>query len=180
MARLHSGISAGLSRAYDENLGGLRLGDGGTVYLIPADLLAQSVIYLLTRRGSDPVDVSLWRFTSGRGAGELFLSSGGVGAHRGEISAMDVGDTGGGSVQGAVSSWKPALCGSPIGWLWGEFAPCVFPDLAMGEGEEWSCSTLHGAAPLQSRLSGHPRALDRAQKLIDARNAKYEQFWKES
>lgn len=154
----------------DGNWGGMRLGDGGSVTLIPSDLVTQAIIYLLTRRGTDPVDVSLWRFVTGRGAGEFILASGGVGAHRGEVSAMDGGGGGGGYAGVGVASdpgagagagvvevgrkWGRVACGTPVSWYWGEFAPCSSSSSSGGGGGgskgtpsgsmAWMCSLLHG------------------------------------
>ncbi len=94
--------------------GGLKTGNGGSGILFNADIVLRSLVYLQTRRGSDNVDVAMWRFLHAGGWSE-YISYRTRSAHRGLTSSFRI-------AQGSV--WGRVRCGGELDYHWGFYATC--------------------------------------------------------
>ena len=147
-----AGTLATLSRAvdtvaaFDPPWGGFKVGNGGSGMLFHADIAATLVTYLISRRGSDGVDVSMWRFLHSGGYPD-YLARVTLSAHRGLHS----------SFAGGGPAWKRVECGNALDWYWGEYTDCVIPGVPEGQrstgvvslasfASEWRCSVWSAAS----------------------------------
>ena len=104
---------------FDPHWGGLKVGNGGSGMLFHADLVPQLLTYLLTRRGSDNVDVSMWRFLHS-GQYSDYLAKATWSAHRGLTSSLRMGG----------QSWKRVECGNALDFYWGHYKECAADRIA--------------------------------------------------
>ena len=102
--------AADVVSAFNPAWGGFKIGNGGSGMLFHAELAAPLVIYLLSRRGSDNVDVAMWRFLHS-GAYADYLARETWSAHRGILSSFG-------------GSWKRVECGNALDWYWGWYTDC--------------------------------------------------------
>jgi hypothetical protein len=102
--------------------GGLKVGNRGSGHVFRADTVTPLLVYLQTRRESDNIDVSMWRFLQAMGLPE-YISRYSRGAHRGLLSSLT-------ATQGNV--WTAVSCASPLDFWWGYYTPCDFSNTATG------------------------------------------------
>jgi hypothetical protein len=105
--------SAGSIARFDPMWGALRAGNGGSGLLFHANVVGGLVPYLQTRRGSENVDVSMWRYLH---SGQLsdYMSKLTWSAHRGLQSSFRQGG----------NSWKRVHCGNLLDYYWGWYNNC--------------------------------------------------------
>lgn len=94
--------------------GGIKVGNGGSGLLFNADLVSRLLVYLQTRRGSDNVDVSMWRFLHSGGWPD-YISYRTRSAHRGLTSSFRIS-------QGSV--WGRVKCSGELDFYWGFYGQC--------------------------------------------------------
>jgi len=99
---------------FDPRWGALKVGNGGSGLLVHRDLVAGLLPYLMTRRGSENVDVSMWRYVFNGGYSD-YISKLSWSAHRGLQSSfkLAVGQT-----------WNRVHCTNELDRHWGWYAPC--------------------------------------------------------
>ncbi len=101
--------------------GCIKTGNGGSGLLFHSDLVSRLIAYLQTRRGSDNVDVSMWRFLQSGGWSD-FISFRTRSAHRGLTSSFRL-------AQGAV--WGRVKCGGELDFHWGFYSFCKGDSIRM-------------------------------------------------
>lgn len=99
-------------RAFDPDWGALKVGNGGSGLLFHSDLVFNMLRYVASRRGSENVDVSMWRFLHS-GAYSDYLSKPTFSAHRGYFSSFKGG-----------MHWGRVACGNELDMWWGWYIPC--------------------------------------------------------
>ena len=75
---------------FDPAWGSVKIGNGGSGMLFHADIVGNLLVYLQTRRGSENIDVSMWRYLNS-GAYSDYISRGTWSAHRGLTSSLRLG-----------------------------------------------------------------------------------------
>jgi hypothetical protein len=137
-----------------------RGGAGSTAVLLAADVVAQAAVYAQTRRGSDGVDVSLWRFAHGRGAAD-YAARRVLAAHRGAATSLAV---------GSPALWAPSRCGAPLDLFWGSYGECAVGAEESFEGV-WTCSRFSAFAAAADRARGPAAAGAHIGEALLARDA---------
>ena len=99
---------------FDPQWGALKVGNGGSAILFQADLVPNLLTYLTTRRGSDNVDVSMWRYLHS-GQHSDYLSRTTLSAHRGLQSSFKL---------GFIPVWQRVKCGGELDFYWGHYRDC--------------------------------------------------------
>lgn len=99
---LHDGAAA-VAR-FDPSWGALKVGNGGSGILFHGDVVPNLISYLVTRRGSDNVDVSMWRYLHS-GQHSDYLSRTTLSAHRGLQSSFKM---------GFIPVWGRVKCGGAL------------------------------------------------------------------
>ena len=99
---------------FDPRWGALKVGNGGSGLLVHRDLVAGLLAYLTTRRGSENVDVSLWRYVFNGGYSD-YISKLSWAAHRGLQSSFKL---------EAAQTWNRVHCTNKLDRHWGWYAPC--------------------------------------------------------
>jgi hypothetical protein len=108
-----AGAVAALAAA-DPHWGALRLGNGGSGLLFAADAVPLLLPYLAMRRGSENVDVSMWRYLHSGGRSD-YLARHTWSAHRGQRSSFKL---------YTEKSWQRVRCGAPLDYHWGFYSAC--------------------------------------------------------
>lgn len=133
----------------------IKVGNGGSGILFNQDVVSRAIWYLQTRRGSDNVDVSMWRFAFSGGWPD-FLSFRTRSAHRGTTSSfrMQMGST-----------WARVRCGGELDNYWGQYRYCNGVELLhrlraaagsdAGDGGDLQRSALIDVAEVVSRTFMH-------------------------
>ena len=98
---------------FDPHWGALKVGNGGSGMLFHSDIVSSLITYMVTRRGSDNVDVAMWRFLHSGGYSD-YLCKLTWSAHRGLTSSFRVGG----------QSWKRVECGNLLDFYWGWYREC--------------------------------------------------------
>jgi hypothetical protein len=99
---------------FDPSWGSLKIGNGGSGMLFHADIVANLLTYLQTRRGSDNIDVSMWRYLNSGGYSD-YISKGTLSAHRGLQSSLRL---------SAGSQWGRVKCRGLLDRHWGWYKDC--------------------------------------------------------
>jgi hypothetical protein len=98
----------------DPRWGALKLGNGGSGMLFHRDIVAGAVPYLVTRRGSENIDVSMWRYVHSGGWSD-YVSKKSWSAHRGQQSSFKL---------GVGPTWGRVKCTNDLDRHWGWYRPC--------------------------------------------------------
>jgi len=122
--------------------GGLKLGNGGSGIVVHRELAAGLILYLQTRRGSENVDVAMWRFMKDMAWSE-YLAYGTRVAHRGAISSFSLQKSDG---QRWGHAWSRARCGAQLDFHWGTYDSCNGAEAARRAGARGAGPPLASAA----------------------------------
>lgn len=117
----HLSASADVVSRFDPHWGALKVGNGGSGILFHGDVLPGLLTYLVTRRGSDNVDVSMWRYLWS-GQHSDYLSATTWSAHRGLQSSFKL---------GFAPVWGRVRCGGELDYYWGYYRPCDYGNVGM-------------------------------------------------
>jgi plasmid stability protein len=101
--------------------GGIKLGNGGSGIVVHRELVAALILYLQTRRGSENVDVAMWRFLRDNAWPEYLGFRTRV-AHRGTVSTFGMERNDG---QAWSHLWRRAHCGGGLDNHWGAYSTCA-------------------------------------------------------
>lgn len=126
--------------SFDPAWGSVKMGNGGSGMLFHSDIVGHLLEYLQTRRGSENIDVSMWRYLNS-GAYSDYISRGTWSAHRGLQSSLRL---------GAGSVWGRVKCNGELDRHWGWYKDCDVQRMAAGSAveafaQDWLCSVYSPA-----------------------------------
>lgn len=110
--------------------GSLKVGNGGSGVLLNANQIGSLINYLKLHRGSENVDVAMWRFVASKGLTD-YISKRTYSAHRGERTSFK-------QLHSTVGLWKRVQCGNELDYYWGDYTACLDAELT-----EWKCNTAY-------------------------------------
>jgi hypothetical protein len=134
---------------FDPNWGSVKVGNGGSGMLFHASVVGNLLPYLQTRRGSENVDVSMWRYLNSGGFSD-YISKTTLSAHRGLQSSLRL---------SAGIQWGRVKCNGLLDRHWGWYKECdmsriaaLLPGGAASAGDDvaalvkgWDCSVYSPA-----------------------------------
>jgi hypothetical protein len=114
--RLLAAFTGALDSGLDPRWGMIRVGNGGSGLLVQREIVSGLTPYLVTRRGSENVDVSMWRYAHSGGYPD-YISRLSWSAHRGLYSSFRGG-------AGAAPTWGRVHCTNELDFHWGWMKDC--------------------------------------------------------
>jgi hypothetical protein len=105
---------------FDKNWGSLKIGNGGSGMLFKEDIVGNLLVYLQTRRGSENIDVSMWRYLNSGGYSD-YITRGTLSAHRGLQSSLRL---------SAGAQWGRVKCRGMLDRHWGWYKECDLSRIA--------------------------------------------------
>jgi len=122
--RLLAAFTGVLDSGLDPRWGMVRVGNGGSGLLVQHEIVSGLTPYLVTRRGSENVDVSMWRYAHSGGYPD-YISRLSWSAHRGLYSSFRGG-------AGAAPTWGRVHCSNELDFHWGWMKDCDVSRLTRG------------------------------------------------